>query len=280
MSGFGFAAGAAVTALATFTFWPFQAPQTPPGQSSAGAPLHEVVRLDPTPFRHRLDGDWRRNGRASDAPLAEVSIAAPVEIMARPVSIGDYMECVAEGACLTPNAPLERPDLPIVGVSWLDASAYAGWLSARTGYDWRLPSDLEWAHAAGSLFRDDALGIEDDPMNPAVRFLAVYEAETARNRDRDREIRPVGRLNVNELGVHDIGGPVWEWTSTCLRRVDTDDTGSVLHEHETCGVYIAEGLHRAAIADFVRDPKTGGCSVGVPPDNMGFRLVREVTGNG
>jgi hypothetical protein len=26
---------------------------------------------------------------------------------------------------------------------------------------------------------------------------------------------------------------------------------------------------------FVRNPKSGGCSVGTPPDNLGFRLVRE-----
>ena len=26
---------------------------------------------------------------------------------------------------------------------------------------------------------------------------------------------------------------------------------------------------------FVRDAMGGGCSVGVPPDNLGFRLVRE-----
>ena len=26
---------------------------------------------------------------------------------------------------------------------------------------------------------------------------------------------------------------------------------------------------------FVRDARTGGCSVGAPPDNLGFRLVKE-----
>ena len=26
---------------------------------------------------------------------------------------------------------------------------------------------------------------------------------------------------------------------------------------------------------FIRNPKSGGCSVGTPPDNLGFRLVRE-----
>jgi hypothetical protein len=29
------------------------------------------------------------------------------------------------------------------------------------------------------------------------------------------------------------------------------------------------------VTDFIRDPKAGGCAVGVPPDNLGFRLVVE-----
>ena len=35
-----------------------------------------------------------------------------------------------------------------------------------------------------------------------------------------------------------------------------------------------EGKHRAATSFFIRDAKSGGCSVGIPPDNLGFRLVR------
>jgi len=27
------------------------------------------------------------------------------------------------------------------------------------------------------------------------------------------------------------------------------------------------------MTDFVRDPRTGGCAAGVPPANLGFRLV-------
>ena len=34
------------------------------------------------------------------------------------------------------------------------------------------------------------------------------------------------------------------------------------------------GQHRAPMSSFVRDAKSGGCSVGTPPDNLGFRLVR------
>lgn len=253
------------------SIWPFDeaGPQSLPD-------LPAMVTLQPAPFQHRLDGDWRREGRAIDAPVRTVSIPAPIQIMATQVSTGQWLACVEDGACGLPGGPIDRHDLPVTGISWLDATAYAAWLSDRTGEVWRLPTDLEWAHAAAELFRDDAIGTDSDPDDPAVLWLAEYAVESARQRDLDREIRPVGSLNVNSLGVHDIGGAVWDWTATCLRRVDLDAEGALLREDQSCGIYIAEGLHRAAIADFVRDPRNGGCSVGVPPANLGLRLVREM----
>ena len=249
------------------------------GRPAAPAPapdLPAMVRLDPQPFDHRIDGDWQREGLRSDAPRHIVSIPAPVEIMATGVSTGQWLACVAASACTLPDGPVDRADLPVTGVNWHDAQTYAAWLSAVTGETWRLPPDVEWAQAAAELFRDDALGVEADPANPARRWLAEYEVEAARGRDLDREIRPTGSLNVNRLGVHDIGGAVWEWTSTCLRRGEIDGRGRILRQSDSCGIYIAEGLHRAAIIDFVRDPKSGGCSVGLPPAHLGFRLVREI----
>lgn len=234
-----------------------------------------LLRLEPVAFTHRLDGEWQRGGHSVDPPLAVVTIAAPVEIMALPVSVGDYLDCVAAGACSAPDGPTARSDLPVTGVNWLDAMAYAGWMSQRTGERWRLPTDAEWAQGAAELYRDDALNIADDPTNPAVRWLAEYEVASLRKRDRDVEIRPVGSLNRSSTGMHDIGGAVWEWTSTCLRRVETDAAGTILRQEETCGIYIAEGRHRAALTLFERNPRSGGCSVGTPPDNLGFRLVRE-----
>ncbi|WBU58941.1 SUMF1/EgtB/PvdO family nonheme iron enzyme [Paracoccus albus] len=238
--------------------------------------IPDMIRLEPAPFEHRIDGDWRRDGLSVDAPIHTVAIAAPIEIMAVPVSTGQWLACVADEVCTLHDGQSDLPDLPVVGVSWNDAHIYAAWLSQRTGERWRLPTDVEWAHAAAELFRDDAIGVQSDPHNPAVLWLAEYAAETARQRDLDREVRPVGSLNVNSLGVRDIGGAVWEWTSTCLRRGEIDGEGRIVREADSCGIYIAEGLHRAAITDFIRDPQAGGCSVGVPPANLGFRLVREL----
>jgi hypothetical protein len=42
---------------------------------------------------------------------------------------------------------------------------------------------------------------------------------------------------------------------------------------ENGGVRVVEGQHRTYVADFIRDARAGGCAVGTPPANLGFRLV-------
>ena len=42
-----------------------------------------------------------------------------------------------------------------------------------------------------------------------------------------------------------------------------------------CGVRVVEGQHRSYVTDFIRDARAGGCAAGIPPSNLGFRLVRE-----
>jgi hypothetical protein len=48
-----------------------------------------------------------------------------------------------------------------------------------------------------------------------------------------------------------------------------------VNDVSSCGIYVASGKHRAVLSSFVRNPKGGGCAVGVPPDNVGFRLVKD-----
>ena len=62
---------------------------------------------------------------------------------------------------------------------------------------------------------------------------------------------------------------------SCFVRRVLDDAGKVVSNSPNCGVRVVEGQHRAYVTDFIRDAKAGGCAVGVPPDNLGFRLVVE-----
>jgi Uncharacterized conserved protein len=84
-----------------------------------------------------------------------------------------------------------------------------------------------------------------------------------------------GSFGANENGLLDMAGNVWEWTSTCFVRSVLNDAGETISNSPNCGVRVAEGQHRAYVTDFIRDARAGGCAVGVPPSNLGFRLVRE-----
>jgi hypothetical protein len=58
-------------------------------------------------------------------------------------------------------------------------------------------------------------------------------------------------------------------------RTVLDNASGVLSKNPNCGVRVAEGQHRSYVTDFIRDARAGGCSAGLPPSNLGFRLVRE-----
>jgi formylglycine-generating enzyme required for sulfatase activity len=232
-----------------------------------------IVELHAGSISYRVNGDFTRAGKQAEAPLASLRFDKPLFIMQHQVSSVDYRRCVEDGACRAlDRGVVIAIDRPAVQVSWHDADSYAGWLSRKTGETWRLPTDEEWAFAAGSLFRDDGVAVDDS--DPSKRWIARYEREADRAPS-DAGTRPFGSFGVNQNGLLDIGGNVWEWTGTCFVRTVLDDAGAAVSKSPNCGVRIVEGQHRAYVTDFIRDAKAGGCAVGVPPDNLGFRLVRE-----
>lgn len=245
-----------------------------------GAALKEppIVTVPPGEFSYRPAGEYFKNGYAVDGPMLTISMTASLTIMKYQVTAADYGRCVAESACAPAEperAPADPARMPATGVSHDDAEAYAAWLSRRTGEVWVLPTDEELAFAAGSRFPDDALGVDADSNNPAERWLADYFRETSRKASSKPEPQPLGHFGESEFGLADFAGNVWEWTTTCSRRVSLDRSGSVVSDASSCGIYIATGRHRAALSSFVRNPKGGGCAVGAPPDNVGFRLVKD-----
>ncbi|EEW57266.1 NirV [Ruegeria sp. TrichCH4B] len=233
-------------------------------------PEVDLIEVPSGRISYRPFGNFVENGKSRSPRPYEIEVAG-FSIMKYQVSRREYAACVGAGAC--PPVPTMGGDYPQTHVNWKDAHAYATWYSRKTGENWRLPSDMEWQLAAGERYGDAAPDTRE--MDPGERMLAQYAAGTLLRGTASPALRPAGGFGLNSHGIADISGNVWEWTDGCMQSGSLHPDGTVRESDPYCWVRIAGGIHRAAIVDFVRDASVGGCAVGLPPDHLGFRLVRE-----
>lgn len=115
-------------------------------------------------------------------------------------------------------------DLPVIHVSWNDANAYARWLAEETGRNYRLPTEAEFEYAlragtqtpywwgTGSPDEDVENVTGDGDASPTD---ARWNVAFRRYSDGYWGPGPVGSLETNPLGLHDMGGNVMEWVEDC-----------------------------------------------------------------
>lgn len=236
----------------------------------------ETVIVAPRTYSYRRSGKYQFRNTQVVAPMVDVMPNGPIEIMKYGVTADYFALCVNAGACRPAKRPQsDVPGAPATKISFYDAQDYAQWLSAQTGETWRLPTDLEWAHVAGTQFVDDVVERDRNESDPSALWLNAYTKNAELREAADPIVKAQGFYGENEHGVADMHSNVWEWTSTCYDRTTVDADGSVISVVENCGVRAVQGAHRAYISGFIRDPKSGGCSAGVPPDHLGFRLVKD-----
>jgi formylglycine-generating enzyme required for sulfatase activity len=245
------------------------------GVAGSEMPAPDLIELPPGVFQYRPSGDFSREGMPVAVPTETAVIARGLVVMRHQVTEAAYWRCVEAGSCPMVNSGAAAVDRPATGLSWRDATAYAAWLSDRSGTTFRLPTDEEWAFAAASRFSGDAVLEGSTATNPGSRALARYEADSRNDAATDRKSQPIGSFGANENGLTDLAGNVWEWTNSCFARNRVDQGGAAIVTGVNCGVRVVEGRHRAYVTDFIRDPRSGGCTVGTPPANLGVRLVRD-----
>jgi iron(II)-dependent oxidoreductase len=108
--------------------------------------------------------------------------------------------------------PSGEGQLPVVGVSWFEAWAYARWVGKR------LPTDAEWTKAG-------AWPVESTPGRIAQRRYPWGESFDVRRASLFGSGHH-GPVAVDEYpggvsvgGIHQLIGNVWEWTSTPLSEL-------------------------------------------------------------
>jgi formylglycine-generating enzyme required for sulfatase activity len=196
-------------------------------------------------------------------PLRPIAMSGSQVLLVaeREVTRREWQACAAAGACeaLPEETMTGTVDMPMTGVNHLDVEAYIAWLNAAGGRSYRLPTAEEWQVIAAGLPKPVYRKLFTDPRLAWAADYGSMEKVSA-------VVRPSGSFGSSSNGIADLGGNVWEWTSTCTLRGATSGR---------CPAYMVEGLHETAVSVFVRDPATGGCAVGAPPANVGFRLVAD-----
>lgn len=126
----------------------------------------------------------------------------------------------------------KSPELPVENVSWWEAIRYCnlrsikeslqpcynledGWCDVqKDGY--RLPTDSEWTHAAGSLLAPGSGNVSANLGSSDTTSVdkLVQQLQTS-------STKPVGSYPPNEYGLHDMLGNVWEWCTDYFNPVRT-----------------------------------------------------------
>ena len=214
----------------------------------------------------------REEGRYDDeGPVHRVTIAAPFAVGRHEVTFAEWDACVVAGGCdghVPDDDGWGRGDRPVIHVTWENAQAYVGWLSAKTGQRYRLLSESEWEYAArvGSHTRyawGDAVG-----RNRA-------NCDGCGSRWDVESTAPAGSFPANAFGLHDMHGNVSEWVEDCwnssYERAPSDGTAWARGDCGSRGVrggawnYVPRAL-RAAVRYWH--------AIGYRDNYLGFRVAR------
>ena len=171
-------------------------------------------------------------------------------------------------------------NMPVVNVSWLDAVAYAQWLSETTGEVYRLPTDEEWEYAArggsaGKAFYPNEqsacfyANIADQSViadNPTWEVHDCIDGETVSS--------DVGSYKPNDYGLYDMLGNVWEWTCPQYETLESGEIVCSGINAPESDLKIARGGSWFSSPKSVRFGFKYGNNANFKGKHIGFRLVK------
>jgi formylglycine-generating enzyme len=194
--------------------------------SSPSIPFPPAIPVEPQLVRIPEGWFWMGSdtGQDNERPVHRVWVDE-FRLASCAVTNASYADFVrATGnppAPFSANPDFNRPEQPVVAVSWFDAVKYCEWLSLSTGLSYRLPTEAEWERAArGGAEKQLYPWGENLPQS-----LPDYEKRWKKGPE------PVAQYAPNGFGLYDICENVHEWCSDwyqasyCVESPERNPTG-------------------------------------------------------
>nr|VFK37169.1 MAG: Formylglycine-generating enzyme, required for sulfatase activity, contains SUMF1/FGE domain [Candidatus Kentron sp. SD]VFK39706.1 MAG: Formylglycine-generating enzyme, required for sulfatase activity, contains SUMF1/FGE domain [Candidatus Kentron sp. SD] len=188
---------------------------------------------------------------------------------------------------------------PVVCVSWNDARAHAYWVSLRTGYEYRLPTEAEWEYAARAT---RAVGVPstlrrrywgNDVEDKKICEFANGADPTLKERvpkrpphinencwDNFAFTAPAASFRSNAFGLFDMLGNAWEWTADCWREnyrsAPMDGGAWGKRNRGDCARRVIRGGGWESEPGNIRSATRDWGTSSVANATLGFRLVMEL----
>ena len=217
-------------------------------------------------------GDTTGVGNQTEQPTRTVLVPA-FQLSAFEVTVGEFQDCVAEGACSAPPGSFndQTPDAPVSAVSWFDTQDYLSWLSRRTGEEYRLPTEAEWEYAAkGTSSNSYPWGSKvGRGLANCVNCGSAWERVGA---------APVASFAPNAFGLYDMVGNVWEWTADCWypSYEGAPAIAMAREENALCAERVMRGGSWDNEAWLARTTYRGRGKADMRHDLYGFRIAKSV----
>lgn len=175
---------------------------------------------------------------------------------------------------------------PIIHVAWRDAAAYAAWLTEKTGFNYRLPSEAEYeyvlragtqtAYPWGTGNPDEIVGnLTGD--GDRSRQKRKWDKAFKRYRDGFWGPAPVAQFDANALGIFDLIGNVSEWVEDCwhenYRRAPSTGEAWV---NQGCNSRVVRGSSWGSAPEQSRSAFRTNASEDTRSPRIGFRVVRNL----
>jgi formylglycine-generating enzyme required for sulfatase activity/class 3 adenylate cyclase len=250
-------------------------PETPTKQQTApasraapgAAPTLQLAISAPEPEMNALPGGsftMGSNDEITEKPTHLVTVK-PFSMSKYPISVREWNQCSDAKVCALRASG--NDDAPVTNVSWSDAKQFVAWLTATTGKQYRLPSEVEWEYAArGGTQSKYWWG--DQMQTGMANCNNCSEVAAA-----EQPVK-VGSFKPNPFGLYDMGGGVDQWVEDCWHKnyQGAPSDGSPWVEADCVAHVIRSGSWRNN-ARYVRPANRDSYDTNVRYPTHGLRVV-------